>query len=108
MVKQKDTNIHHADMKEGAKRGYILSSVANSEDIFYSSHCYFSVLYGLESLILVPASKSPQLSFFFQLRLSKFRFYPVSTKSSVPVLLRMREISVHYKQPSFRFLRSFY
>jgi hypothetical protein len=24
------------------------------------------------------------------------------------VLLRMREISVHYKQPSFRFLRSFY
>ena len=32
VVKQKDTNVHHADMMEGAKRGYILCSVESSED----------------------------------------------------------------------------
>jgi hypothetical protein len=44
MVKQKDTNAHHTDMMEGAKRSYILRSVENSEDFLFFLLLLFSSL----------------------------------------------------------------
>ena len=35
VVKQKDTNAHHAEIMGGAKRVHILRGVENSEDFFF-------------------------------------------------------------------------